>query len=1369
MRAAIAGLLLLLVAIPAQAGGSTAYRNPGNASEIIEPRRDPRMFPIEWLLSSDGIPGSTIDKATLVTELTAAFDAFEAAATASVDWSYGGEVDANTTGLGGTLGPGIDGRNLVTFTDPTLIFPPGVLAVAITTTFADATVIDATNSDLDGDGTPDLPEGSYAAGTIFDGDIAFNSSEPWSVSGGAGTIDVRAVALHEAGHSVGLAHSMIRDAVMWPFLSNDIADARVPEADDIAFLSLLHPAEPAYSTAFGSIAGTVVNGFSGLPILGAHVFAEDGDGNRIVGAYSADDGSFEIPGLLPGDYLVGIEPLDGDPVGLDPVRVNSVIANTGDTQFPEERYDANEAAVEADPAAGIAVMVAAGSVTSGIDLVTNTLELPGVSLILEPGYNLIAMPVEVPSDFSAFDLLPLLGGPSEVTAIEGWDRASASFLRAEYVDGLAAGADFPIVRGAGYVVHMQAQRVVTFSGDTDCPPLDLERGFNLVGIACPPAGYRAADLLTAVGSRFEVAAVESWDGASFLNSAYDSGGSVIGDDFDVVNGRGYVVRALGDLQGLRIPAPGSPHPPALTGLSPGRGVPGELVLLMGDGFSTEPGENLVTFNGVPAPVIFSTATAITTTVPPAATSGPVRVTIGGLSSNTKTFVVDPIAVAEIPGAATPLVSGQTGNGSLDFDGEQDRFTFTALAGSLVTVEARAVSPGIPDTVLLIEDPYGIIVASADDGGGGSDARIDNFALRTTGTHTIVVSNVPGSGAGAYDLTLAVTPRSAVPQVTILGGNYQTAPKGSPLAEPLSVFVTGPTGQPWSGAAVTYTAATAGLAQAATVVVDTDASGIVQIDTTLPDIDGRHEVTVVVNGVATHATFDISASDAMVESVTLFNDGQSGTVGQALPLPLQAVVRDEVGAFVGGALVAFRVVSGGGSLAGPACSGEGVCATTLDTDGLGQASFTLGTRVDEPQIVAAFVPGFTRPLLFEAIPNADAPTQLISRRTNFNRITYGTATLNAIVVEVRDIFDNPVAGAPLVYGTTGGLSVGPGLGLDGTFYPDFNTDENGLHVAFVSAGSADVTINEFEEQLAGPHSVTVDVVAGAAQQQSFEVAVDMGPTMITASTPGAGALIGQMLPGGVSKQILRWQRRDTFTDVDGNEIDDDLGDFTDEDYDSLEQKNVGGVTIDLSTSRSDGRREEDHGLTPLTLDVSSVVTDGLGLGLVNVTTVGDVGGAKNVTGRTDEIFVRWLLDNGATLAERTFVDQNDFAEATPIVADPVTITVEIEDVDAGIDLSTVLMSLNSAGYFNGATPPAVVESFPEPMQLIVGGVPLVGLSLEQALASVFNKITVVWQPAANRLIDGTNMVLVLPVTDQVGHEQPNEEDVDFVYPCPGGGC
>jgi len=68
------------------------------------------------------------------------------------------------------------------------------------------------------------------------GDIHFDEAETWSLTG---DIHMFAVALHEAGHSLGLAHSNVSQAVMYPFYSGPVAGLHL---DDIAGIQTIYAA-----------------------------------------------------------------------------------------------------------------------------------------------------------------------------------------------------------------------------------------------------------------------------------------------------------------------------------------------------------------------------------------------------------------------------------------------------------------------------------------------------------------------------------------------------------------------------------------------------------------------------------------------------------------------------------------------------------------------------------------------------------------------------------------------------------------------------------------------------------------------------------------------------------------------------------------------------------------------------------------------------------------------------------------------------------------------------------------------------------------------------------------------------------------------
>jgi hypothetical protein len=163
-------------------------------------------------------------------------------------------------------------------------------------------------------------------GEILESDIFFNSTFDWSVAPGgeAGRFDVQSIATHEAGHLLGLGHSLLGEtearpsggrrliasaAVMFPiaFTAGNIVD-RDLAADDIAGVSDIY-STGGFRRDTGTLQGTVTKG--GRGVFGAHVVAFNPRTGDLVGGFSLDDaGNFAIPGLSPGTYIVRVEPLD---------------------------------------------------------------------------------------------------------------------------------------------------------------------------------------------------------------------------------------------------------------------------------------------------------------------------------------------------------------------------------------------------------------------------------------------------------------------------------------------------------------------------------------------------------------------------------------------------------------------------------------------------------------------------------------------------------------------------------------------------------------------------------------------------------------------------------------------------------------------------------------------------------------------------------------------------------------------------------------------------------------------------------------------------------------------------------------------------
>jgi uncharacterized protein (TIGR03437 family) len=146
-------------------------------------------------------------------------------------------------------------------------------------------------------------------GEIIDASIVFNGNQfHWAVDGRNGAVDISEVATHEIGHAIGLNHTPIGGATMFPRTGFGRTRSRTLATDDAIAASVVYPA-PGFLSSTGAIQGLVTD-TTGAAIFGAHVVVVDVNGNTISGALSQPDGGYSIQGLPPGNYSVYAEALD---------------------------------------------------------------------------------------------------------------------------------------------------------------------------------------------------------------------------------------------------------------------------------------------------------------------------------------------------------------------------------------------------------------------------------------------------------------------------------------------------------------------------------------------------------------------------------------------------------------------------------------------------------------------------------------------------------------------------------------------------------------------------------------------------------------------------------------------------------------------------------------------------------------------------------------------------------------------------------------------------------------------------------------------------------------------------------------------------
>lgn len=224
--------------------------------------------------------------------------------------------------------------NLVCFVCSDADFSKDTSTLAVTlTTAATASMV----------GQPNPQGGTIQfAGQLMKADIIFNPKVTFNTDGPCASPcqSLQTVATHEIGHFLGLSHSPVVRAIMFPANGGQTTLSY----DDVAGAAYLYgQGGPGNACAnLGCISGTVHNS-SGGGVFEAHVFAESNTslqfyGSAIrkspVGTLTRPDGTYTITGLPADGYIVTAEPLDGPMTASDVSAYATAYGqSTGPTNF----------------------------------------------------------------------------------------------------------------------------------------------------------------------------------------------------------------------------------------------------------------------------------------------------------------------------------------------------------------------------------------------------------------------------------------------------------------------------------------------------------------------------------------------------------------------------------------------------------------------------------------------------------------------------------------------------------------------------------------------------------------------------------------------------------------------------------------------------------------------------------------------------------------------------------------------------------------------------------------------------------------------------------------------------------------------------
>jgi len=237
----------------------------------------------------------------------------------------------------------IDGLNTICFNQSSMGFASGVLA------FTRVITANAPGVSVGASGPSAFAGQILDADTLFrnDGQATFATPAALATSAGQGAYDLESLLTHEIGHWLGLDHSAVWRAIMFPFAPppgqflGNRPTAQAPDGpladDDRTGVRSLYP-DPNDTVDIGAIRGRVLPanpfalaaipapsaGGSVTGIFGAHVVAVDEDTGSVfaatLGGWSCNasnsalqfDGSYDIERLPVGhNYTIYAEPLTG--------------------------------------------------------------------------------------------------------------------------------------------------------------------------------------------------------------------------------------------------------------------------------------------------------------------------------------------------------------------------------------------------------------------------------------------------------------------------------------------------------------------------------------------------------------------------------------------------------------------------------------------------------------------------------------------------------------------------------------------------------------------------------------------------------------------------------------------------------------------------------------------------------------------------------------------------------------------------------------------------------------------------------------------------------------------------------------------------
>jgi YD repeat-containing protein len=223
-------------------------------------------------------------------------------------------------------------------------------------------------------------------------------------------------------------------------------------------------------------------------------------------------------------------------------------------------------------------------------------------------------------------------------------------------------------------------------------------------------------------------------------------------------------------------------PLAITSVSPTEGPTGTLVTIAGTGFSTVAAANTVTFNGAAATITLATDKQLIATVPSSATTGPVKISVGGKEVTGSVFTVTQPSSLTVTG-----INPSSGLAGTEVTLTGTAFSTTAAQNIVKFNGVAAVVKSATATQLVVTVPASATTGTVSVQVGDKTVTASMFTVLTPAAPTLT-NLAPASGKIGSTITLTGTGFSATASQNVVKFNDVEATVTNATATSLTVTV-----------------------------------------------------------------------------------------------------------------------------------------------------------------------------------------------------------------------------------------------------------------------------------------------------------------------------------------------------------------------------------------------------------------------------------------------------------------------------------------------------------------------------------------------------------------------------------------------------